>query len=121
MRVPWDKIGKKLGLNPTGCLPPNHEEKDDGEVSCSQDDPTCEDIAVLYRPIELGEWLPIFGQPSDILDAQRRGKEHPEFLKSVREGECDCDSCRQRTKRVNKTSLPTGIGSIKEKEEKEDR
>lgn len=117
LRVPWDEI-----LKPSeNKLASPHDVKGDGEESCSPEDPTLEDLAVVYRPIVLEEWIPVFAEADQIPELYRRGEEDPEFMQSVREGECGCARCRARTKRTYKAALPSGAGEGQAQETEEDR
>jgi hypothetical protein len=69
------------------------EPVDTGEERCSLPELTINDISARFEPKRLGDHLPIFGSPEDII---RINREHPEYLDAVRADEregCSGQNC----------------------------
>jgi hypothetical protein len=117
MRVPWEELLEKVGLEPRD---PAQEE--DGAEKSFQDE-KISDLTVKYSPNVLGEWLPVFGEPADIIKVAKVAAEHPEILHSVREedGKCDCPNCRARAEGAYKTPSQSGKRSSRKTEAEEDK
>lgn len=57
------------------------EPAESGVEKFSQPELTINDLAVRFEPKRLGDHLPVFGNPEDII---KINKEHPEYLDAVR-------------------------------------
>lgn len=83
---------------------------EDGGVNCSLENLTLQEISVGFDPKTLGEFLPIFGTPEEIIKTHQTAKEHPEVMQSERDdsdprvhkkldqaaGACQCRACKAK-------------------------
>lgn len=100
MRLPWQELLERAGLK-------SADPKDGGGESISQDDLSLNDLSV--RPEirnTLGEYLPIYGSPEEIIRVSEYAKKNPEIYEAVRDdGQRTCQgaSCdKQRDSKKKK-------------------